>query len=94
MEALSSMRRDAEVAPKCLLGSLVIREKRDSLERALEAKTRGRREEKVRRVIMEGCGTTRSPRNNARGPEEHRDNGTTLTYANLHLHLSFTKNST
>ena len=36
------MRRDAEVAPKCLLRSLVVRKKRDSLERALEAKERGR----------------------------------------------------
>ena len=43
MEALSSMRRDAEVAPKCLLGSLVMRKKRDSLERALEAEERRRR---------------------------------------------------
>ena len=42
MEALSSMRRDAEVALKCLLKSLVIRKKRDKLERALEAKERGR----------------------------------------------------
>ena len=32
------MRRDAEVAPKCLLRSLVIRKKIYSLERALEAK--------------------------------------------------------
>ena len=36
------MRRDAEVAPMGLLISLVIRKKRDSLERALEAKERGR----------------------------------------------------
>ena len=42
MEALFSMRRDAEVAPKCLVRSLVIRKKRDSLERALEIKERGR----------------------------------------------------
>ena len=42
MEALSSMQRDAEVAPKCLLRSLVMRKKRDSLERALEAKEKGR----------------------------------------------------
>ena len=42
VEALSSMRRDAEMAPKCLLRSLVIRKKRDSWERALEAKERGR----------------------------------------------------
>ena len=42
MEALSSMRRDAEVAPKCLLRSLVIRKKRDSLKRrALDAEERG-----------------------------------------------------
>ena len=37
------MQRDAEVAPKCLLRSLVIRKKRDSLERALESKERRRR---------------------------------------------------
>ena len=37
------MRRDAEVAPKCLLRSLVIQKKRDSLERALEAKEKGRK---------------------------------------------------
>ena len=43
MEALSSMRRDAEVAPKCLFRSLVIRRENGSLERALEAKERGRR---------------------------------------------------
>ena len=43
VEALSSMGRDAEVAPKCLLRSIVMRKKRDSLERALEAKARGRR---------------------------------------------------
>ena len=36
------MRRDAEVVPKYLLRSLVIRKKEDSLERALEAKERGR----------------------------------------------------
>ena len=57
------MRRDAEVAPKCLLRSLVIRKKSDSLERALEAKER-RREGKAGRegregiVIMVGCITT------------------------------------
>ena len=62
MKALSSMRRDAEVAPKCLLRSLVIRKKRDSLERPLEAKGRGRgkegREGREGRVIMVGCMTT------------------------------------
>ena len=61
MKALSSMRRDAEVAPKCLLRSLVIRMKKDSLERALEAKKRRRRVGKVgrvERVIMVGCITT------------------------------------
>ena len=36
------MRRDAEVAPKCLLRSHVIRKKGGSLERELEAKERGR----------------------------------------------------
>ena len=40
------MRRDAEVAPNCLLRSLVMRKKRDSLERALEAKEGRRRREK------------------------------------------------
>ena len=57
MEALSSIRRDAEVAPKCLLRSLVIRKKRDtgSLERALEAKKRKkrRRERRERRESRE-----------------------------------------
>ena len=60
------MRRDAEVAPKCLLKSLVIRKKNDSLERALEAKreeeSRERRKRKrvgrVGKVIMVGCITT------------------------------------
>ena len=42
------MRRDAEVAPKCLLKSLVIRKKRDSLERALETKENGRRRRESR----------------------------------------------
>ena len=58
MEALSSMRRDAEVAPNCLLRSLVIRKKRDSLERALEAKkrrrSRRRRERRKRRESGHG----------------------------------------
>ena len=42
------MRSDAKVAPKCLLRSLVIRKKRDSLERALEAeeRVRGKKGEK------------------------------------------------
>ena len=53
------MRRDAEVAPKCLSRSLVLRKKRDGLERALEAKERERRREgQVGRVIMVGCITT------------------------------------
>ena len=39
------MRRDAEVAPKCLLRSLVIRKKNDSVERALEAKERRRKQQ-------------------------------------------------
>ena len=57
------MRRDAELAPKCLLRSLVISKKMDSLERALEAKERRRgrgkvREGRVGRVIMVGCITT------------------------------------
>ena len=41
-----SVFRDAEVAPKCLLRSLVIRKKNDSLERALEAKERRRKQGK------------------------------------------------
>ena len=40
------MRRDAEVAPKCLLTSLVIRKKKDSLGRGLEAKKRRRKQRK------------------------------------------------
>ena len=40
------MRRDAEVAPKCLLRSLVIRKKKDSLGRALEATERRRKQGK------------------------------------------------
>ena len=59
MEALSSKRKDAEVGPKCLLRSLVIKKKRDSLERAFEAKERGQgkkgeRQEREGRVIMVG----------------------------------------
>ena len=59
MEALSSIRRDAEVAPKCLLRSLVIRRTNDSLGRALEVKERGKgkkgeRQEGERKVIMVG----------------------------------------
>ena len=59
------MRRNAKVAPKCQLRSLVIRKKRDSLKRELEAKERGRRrkrregrEGKEERWIMVGCITT------------------------------------
>ena len=37
------MRRDAEVAPKCLLRSIVTRKTRDSLEMPLGAKNRRRR---------------------------------------------------
>ena len=36
------MRRDAEVARKCLLRSPVVRKERDRLERALEDKERGK----------------------------------------------------
>ena len=64
VEALSSMRRDAAVAPKCPLRSLVIRKKRKSLERALEAKERKKKKKRevgrvgrVGRVIMVGCST-------------------------------------
>ena len=39
------MRRDAEVEPKCLSKSLVMRKKRDTLERVLEAKKRRRKRE-------------------------------------------------
>ena len=59
METLSSKRKDAEVGPKCLR-SLVMRKKRDSLERAFEAKDRGKgkkkgeRHEREGRVIMVG----------------------------------------
>ena len=51
------MQRDEEVAPKCLLRSLVTRKKRDSLENAPESKERerGRRERTVARVVMVGC---------------------------------------
>ena len=42
VEALSSMRRNVEVAPLCLVRPQVIRNSRDSLERALEAKERGK----------------------------------------------------
>ena len=57
------MQRDTEVAPKSLLRSLVMRNKGDSLERALEAKEIGIRrrkiiEERVGRVVMVGCITT------------------------------------
>ena len=50
------MRRDAEVAPKCLLRSLVIRKKGDSFERVLEAKERGtgRRKWREKREGREG----------------------------------------
>ena len=47
METLSSKRKDAEVGPKCLR-SLVMRKKRDSLERAFEAKDRGKGKKKER----------------------------------------------
>ena len=60
MEVLYHMQRDAEVAPKCLLRSLVRRKKRDGLERALEARERHgeeRREGRETRVIV-GCTTT------------------------------------
>ena len=40
------MRRDAEVAPKCLLISLVIRNDGDSLEKALEDKERRKKYER------------------------------------------------
>ena len=46
VKALSSIRRDADVAPKYLLRSLVTRKKKDSLERALEAKERRRKQRK------------------------------------------------
>ena len=66
VKALSSTRRDAEVALKGLLRSLVKRKKKDSLERALEAEERRRRRRRrerrkrrrVGRVIMVGCITT------------------------------------
>ena len=62
VEALSSMRRDAEVAPKCQLTSLVIRKENDSLERALEVKDRIRRRESYvcstqGGTFLRGCGS-------------------------------------
>ena len=42
VETLSSMRRDAEVEPKCLLRSFVTRKRTYILERALETKERGK----------------------------------------------------
>ena len=40
---------------------------------------------------MVGFITTWSSRNNARSTVEYRDNGTTLTYPNLRLHLGSTE---
>ena len=53
-----------------------------------------RKEGRVERVIMVGCITTRSSRNNVASPVEYRDNGTTVTYSNLRLHLGSTEDST
>ena len=47
------MQRDEEVAPMCLLRPLVIRNSRDSLERALEAKERGKGKKGERGERME-----------------------------------------
>ena len=67
-------RRDAEVAIKCLLRSLVIRKKSDILERGLEVKESRRRKRESRerrkvgrvgREIMVGCITISSSRSNA-----------------------------
>ena len=44
MKPLSSVRRDAEVAPECLLRTLVIRKKRDDLERRRESRDRRERD--------------------------------------------------
>ena len=59
MEALYSMRGDAEVEPKCLSRSLVIRKKKHSLERALEAKERGRRRRESSESTASGHGGVR-----------------------------------
>ena len=42
------MRRAAEVAPKCLLGSLVTRTREDSLKVALMEPNHGKKKEKTR----------------------------------------------
>ena len=47
VEAMSSMRRNSKVAPKYLLRSLVIRHKRESLERVPETKDGGKRKERT-----------------------------------------------
>ena len=52
------------------------------------------REGREGRVIMVGCVATLSSRNNALSPVKYRDNGTTLTYSNLRLHLGSTEDST
>ena len=43
------MRRDAEVAPKCVLKSLVIRKRRDSLERRLRPKRKKKTKKKKKK---------------------------------------------
>ena len=63
VEALSSMRRDAEVAPKCLLRSLVIRKKKmvwkgHSRPKIEKEKEEAGKEGTVGKVIMVGCITT------------------------------------
>ena len=84
MEALSSVRRDAEVASKCLLISLMIRKKRAILETALEAKDRerGNEREKGERRELDHGGLDRHLiiGNNAPSPVEYRENVTTLAY--------------
>ena len=58
------MRRDAEVAPNCLLRSLVMRKKRDSLDKGRLRPKREEEEEEeeekgeLGRVIMVSCITT------------------------------------
>ena len=97
------MRRDAVVAPKCLLRSIVIRKKGwfgkgawDERERKRKERIEGRegREGTKGRVIMVNFITTRSSPNNARSPVEYGDNGTNLTCSNTRLHLCYTGDST
>ena len=97
------MRRDAVVAPKCLLILIVIRKKGwfgkgawDERERKRKQRIEGRegREGRERRVIMVNFVITRSSPNIACSPVEYGDNGTNLTCSNTRLHLCYTGDST